>query len=304
MPRMPRKRSGDSSVHRDLVTVDPPQRGRDVANVNRASRARLRIRGLTDDVPAPTHDKFTEAAALAAIEAQYALGVASATYLTVDQHGRRVLTRGAQRVIRNPATRNPAQRVRARRRRARVSRGPRYGALPAAPASPTGAERAVAFAISHIGTCEHPAGSNSGPSITGWQRAAGYTAPVPWCACFANACLMAAGLPSGADWGIGYTPTIVAHAKAGIDGWQWIGPSGGRRGDLALFDNGPGGDVAVHVEVVEERRSPSSYGCIGGNTTPAGMSGSQANGGMVGRTDRTTAGAFRIIGFARPPYDR
>lgn len=301
-----RKRSSDASVHRDLVTADPPQRGRDVANVNRASRARLAIRSLADDVPAPTHDRFTEAAALAAIEAQYALGVSSAVYLRVDGHGRRVLTRGAQRVIRNPATRSPAQRARARQRRARVARGPRYGTLPATPAKPSDdpIERALAFAVAHIGVSEKPAGSNSGALIDDWQRAAGYTAPVPWCGCFANACLMAAGLPSGAPWSVGYTPAIVAHAKAGIDGWQWIGPTGGRRGDLALFDNGPGGDVAVHVELVEERRSPTAYGCIGRNTTSAGVVGSQANGGMVGRTNRSTSGEFRIIGFARPPYER
>ena len=110
---------------------------------------------------------------------------------------------------------------------------------------------------------------------------------------------MAAGLPSGAGW-IGYTPSIVARAKAGTDGWTWN--SVGQPGDLALFDT-PGGAAAVHVEIVRERLSDTRYSTFGGNTSAG--DGSQSDGGMVARRDdRATVGAFPIIGFARPPYKK
>jgi len=57
--------------------------GRDVANLNRAVRQRLEMRRI--DIPAPVHDKFTQAAALAAIEAGYFLGLLEDTILATDK---------------------------------------------------------------------------------------------------------------------------------------------------------------------------------------------------------------------------
>lgn len=302
-----REPSANPDVHRELVVVDPPLGGRDVANLNKAVKARLDARGL--EIPTPTHSLFTHAAAVAAVEAGYFLGALSDTYLrTVKVNGDRrlVCSEGMQRLIRDPR-RSDEQLARAKERQGQLERGPRYyedlareGGIKAD--GKKGADAALDFAKQQIGTREQPPGSNWGPKIGIWIRAAGYTSPVPWCGCFANACVMAAGVPSGAGW-IGYTPAIIAHAKAGKGGWSWHGPSEGQRGDLALFDT-PGGDPAVHVEEVEERRSATAYGCIGGNTTPKGMTGSGADGGMVGRTDRSTQGNFRIVGFARPPWPK
>lgn len=296
--------SADPEVHRPLIVVDPPMEGRDIANVQRATAERLKQRGIGgDEVPVAVHGKFTAATALACIEAQYFLGLRSDTYLMQDKHGHRVLTEGAQRVIRAPQTRDPEQLHRAKARQAQAARGARFYADMAAEMglSGKGAKDALAYAAKHVGIKEHPPASNSGPMIDEWCRLAGYGSPQPWCGCFVNACIVAGGVPSGAGWGIGYTPSIVAHAKAGKGGWSWH-PTGGRPGDLALYDSGPGGDIAVHVEIVRAQLSDTRYSTFGGNTS-GGTPGSQSNGGMVARRDdRSTVGGFHIIGFARPPY--
>lgn len=299
-----RKPAENPAVHRALWTVDPPYEGRDVANLQRALIDRLRSRGIgKDEVPVATHGKFTYATALAAIEAQYLLGASSITYLKRDDDWHRCLTIGAQRIIRDPDSRDETQLKRARERRAQLERGPRYyrELLRSHEGSPLaeggGAAAALAYARKHIGVTESPSGSNWGGPIVGWIRAAGYDSPVPWCGCFVNACVIAAGVASGAGW-IGYTPSIVNRAKAGTDGWSWH--ADGKPGDLALFDT-PGGDIAVHVGLVEKADGGGTYQTIEGNTS-SGSTGSQANGGGVFRRHRSTAGIFRIVGFARPPY--
>ncbi|HEX6025038.1 MAG TPA: hypothetical protein VFZ00_23805 [Solirubrobacter sp.] len=299
---IPRTRSNDPAVHRALVVVDPPMEGRDVANLQRATRKRLKARGLDDDVAVPTHGKFTLATAIACLEAQYFLGLRSDTYLRKDKHGHRVVTEGAQRIIRDPKTRTPAQRQRAKDRHAQIARGPRFFeelARGLGFASGNGVADALKFAEAQVGTKERPPGSNSGPKIDDWCRAAGFNGPVPWCGCFVNACIMAGGLPSGAGF-IGFTPFILARAKNGTGGWSFH--MNGVPGDLALFDDGPGGDPVVHVEIVVKRLSSTRYATIGGNTSSG--NGSQSDGGMVARRERSTTGGFRIVGFARPPWGK
>ena len=115
--------SQDPIAHRDLVVTDPPMRGRDVANLNRAVRQRLEMRRI--DIPTPVHDMFTQAAALAAIEAGYFLGLLEDTILATDS-GRRVCTQGAQTIIREPEQRTQEQLARAKSRHPQAARGPRY----------------------------------------------------------------------------------------------------------------------------------------------------------------------------------
>jgi hypothetical protein len=126
--------SQDPEVHRDLVVLDPPMEGRDIANLNRAVRERLGVRGI--DIPTPVHDKFTLAAAQAAVEAGYFLGLLEETVLATD-HGRPCCTEGAQAIIREPDERTPDQLQRANDREPQIARGPRYyrGAF-AAPVDP------------------------------------------------------------------------------------------------------------------------------------------------------------------------
>jgi hypothetical protein len=297
----PRTRSMDTSVHRVLVVVDPPLEGRDVANLQRAVHKRLKARGLADDVPVPTHGKFTLATALACLEAQYFLGLRSDTFLRQDAHGNRIVTEGAQRILRQPELRDGRQLQRAKDRHAQIERGPRFYEELAHELGLTGhgVKDALAFAMAQVGIKEQPPGSNAGPKIDDWCRAAGYTDPVPWCGCFVNACLMAGGLPSGAGW-IGYTPAILERAQSQTAGWSFH--QEGMPGDLALFDT-PGGDPVVHVEIVRMRISDTRYSTVGGNTSSG--NGSPNDGGMVAmHDDRSTVGHFRIIGFARAPWKK
>lgn len=163
-----------------------------------------------------------------------------------------------------------------------------------------GAEAALRYAREHLGETETN-GSNRSPQIDEWIRTAGLdprmnlvaAGGVPWCGCFVNACLMEAGFPTGAPWGIGAVENIIARAKAGVEGWKRVPPSQGQPGDLACYG-------CEHVEIVEQRISPSSYICIGGNTSNG--NGSPSNGGGVFRNTRSTTAAFRITDFARPPY--
>lgn len=296
---MARTASDDPAVHRELIVTDPPQEGRDVANFQRAIQLRLKFRGLTDDVPTPTHGKFTHATWVAAVEAGYFMGLLATTYLATDK-GRGLSTEGAQTIIRDPEQRTPEQLDRANERKGQLERGPRYYddlAHQAGVPNGKGARAALDFAAKQVGTVERPAGANWGPKISDWIRAAGYTSPVPWCGCAANAFCMAGGVPSGAGW-IGYTPAIITHAKRGVGDWSWH--TDGQPGDLALFDT-PGGDPAVHVGMVEKKLGGSQWSTVEGNTS-SGVGGSQDNGGGVYRRQRSTQGSFRIIGFARPPW--
>jgi hypothetical protein len=296
---MIRKASDDPTVHRELVVVDPPMSGRDVANFQRAIRERLQSRGLADDVVVPLHGKFTHATWVAAVEAGYFMGLLSGTYLKTDKQ-RGVSTEGAQMIIRNPDRRSPEQLERAKARQGQLERGPRYYEDLAKANGVTigkGAKAALAFAAKQIGTTESPAGSNWGPKIGGWIKTAGYDGPVPWCGCFVNAACMAGGVSSGAGW-IGYTPAIITHAKNGRGGWSWHTNS--EPGDLILFDT-PGGDAAVHVGMVETPLAGAHDKTIEGNTS-SGPGGSQANGGGVFRRDRSSSSGFRTVGYARPPW--
>lgn len=293
----------DIDVHRSLTVLDPLVEGRDVAGLQRAVRDRLASL-CNDAIPVPRDGRYTALTELACIHAQYLLGLRADSYLKRDRDGRRVLTPGAQRIIREPSTRVSDERLRAAFRRAQMARGPRYYAELAARLglAGSGARDALSFAAAHIGARERPMGSNSGPLIDAWCRLAGYTSPVPWDGCFVNACLVAAGLPSGAGWSIGYVPAIVARAKSGARGWSWHAT--GQRGDLALFAAAAGDASAVHVELVRARLSNEHYSTYGGNTS-SGRDGSQVDGGLVARRDdRCTVGDLHIVGFARPPYPR
>lgn len=298
-----REASTDPAVHRDLVVLDPPMEGRDVANVQRSVEARLDARPGLGKVPTPTHGKWTHASAVAAVEAGYFLGLLSGTYLATVKVGndpRLMLSEGAQTIMRYPDRRSPDQYARAKERQGQLERGPRYYddlAKKIAQPSGTGAEAALAFAKANLGVHETPAGSNWGGKVEEWIKLAGYVGPVPWCGCFVNACLVAAGVPNGKGW-IGYTPAIISHAKNGSGGWSWH--SEGDPGDLVLFDT-PGGDPAVHVGMVLRRISEGHYRTREGNTS-SGTGGSQDNGGIVAERDRVSTPAFRMVGFARPPW--
>jgi hypothetical protein len=158
---------------------------------------------------------------------------------------------------------------------------------------------ALDFGKANIGITEHPAGSNRGPIVDVWERACQMLGG-PWCGCFVNACMHAAGFPDQVF--LRFCPAIEAKAKAGQDGWSWV-PVGSRcqPGDLVLY----GSSVAGHVGIVETVSNGADTATLEGNTSN-GPGGSQSNGGIVARRHRHTDGSlngFPIRGFARPPWN-
>jgi hypothetical protein len=293
---VPRVDSDDPTVHRELVVVDPPLSGRDVANFQRAIKERLDLRGI--DIPTPTHGKFTHATWVAAVEAGYFLGLLSTTYLATD-HGHGLSTEGAQTIVRTPEKRSPDQLARAKERQGQLERGPRYYddlAKKVAPTTAKGPRAALAFAKSHLGVHESPANSNWGHPVQDWVALAGYTSPAPWCGCFVNACLVSAGLPSGAPWSIGYCPAVKVHAQRGEGGWSWH--TEGHPGDVILYAGSDG--IAEHQGLVLRWLGPGHAETIEGNTSKG--DGSQSDGGIVAQRDRVSTPGFKIVGCARPPW--
>lgn len=301
---MIREASKDPAVHRELVVLDPPMQGADVANAQRAVKLRIDARGL--DVPTPTHGKWTHASAVAAVEAGYFIGLRSETYLAKmmveNKSGKRtprlVFNIGAQRYVRNPGDRTTDMLDRAASRAAQLKKGSRYydDLAKTLDIHSGSMEEALKWALSQVGKHETPSGSNWGHPVQDWAKLAGYVSPVPWCGCFVNAFLFHGGVKDGPGW-IGYTPAIITHAKAGKNGWRWVSASEGQRGYIPLFDT-PGGDPAVHVGGCLKRINSSTYQTVEGNTGGS----NPADGGMVAVNTRSTVGNFRIIGFAVPPW--
>lgn len=153
-----------------------------------------------------------------------------------------------------------------------------------------GPKAAIAYARKHAGLTEHPAGSNHGPLIDRWQQMCG-VGGAPWCGCFCNACLVAAGFPSQ-PW-LRYCPWIEGRARSGEARWSWHPITRARPGDLVLYGRG----VAQHVELYV------GHGVTFGGNTSSDDGGSQANGGGVFERRRNFASpAFPARGVARPPY--
>ena len=285
-PRARRRRPADAGPRRR----EPPARDQRPAQGARDRRRRPRRR-RTASSPRPQR--------WPAIEAQYFLGLRQDTYLRKDKPratGSSPRARSASSA--SPRRARPEQLAARRgsprpaRARPALLRGARGRSAPAA-----GVEDALAFARRRSASRSARPVSNWGPKIDDWIHAGGYKGPVPWCGCFVNACIMAGGLPSGAGW-IGYTPAIVARAKAGTAGWSWhtsASPATWR------CSTRPGGDPAVHVEIVRERLSDTRYATVRRQHQRRRRQPERRRHGRAPRRPLDGRG-FRIIGFARPPY--
>ena len=252
---------------RRLRLTSPLTRGEDVRRLQVAVNDRRRGRGLgrisTDSQygPQTAHAVRDAAWALGALESTLAKGAAV----------------GTQRIIRNPKLRTPAQLLRARQRR-QTQHGP---------------EAALRWAASKIGVKEQPPGSNTGPEIRDWQKAAGMGAG-PWCGAYAKASAAAGGAHVTPE--ARYVPWIERHARSRTGGYKgWTGPGDDlvKAGDHVCFD-WTGDGTGDHVGVLESvNRSARTVTCIEGNTSSAG---SQDNGGAVLRKTRS----FSVVrGVAR-----
>jgi hypothetical protein len=278
---------------RTFTLVSPHMQGRDVEAFQKLLNTRFAAWDIDKRVE-PDGEYGTETR-FAAQQVCEGLGILH------EKAMKRGVTPELRTKIRHPSKRSAEELARGERKAAyRATLRERY--------RDRGAELAIEFARAHLDVREQR--PNRGPKIDRWIRAAGldpkmHISPsggVPWCGCFVNACVMAAGVPNGSSFGVAAVERIVQRAKGEIEGWELVDASKGQPGDLACWKgNGPGWQ---HVELVEERRSAQQYVCIGGNTS-GHSNGSQHNGDGVFRNVRTTSAAGGpITVFARPPYAR
>jgi hypothetical protein len=130
------------------------------------------------------------------------------------------------------------------------------------------------------GVRERPAGGDRVPALMRRARRLGLSDDFarmgyPWCA-FA---VFLASLEHGgmtADLGLSaglfnalYTPAILAEAQAGRFGMRVVASDQAQRGDLALFDWGPGGDPTDHVGRLVEAPAGGRVRTVDGNTDDA-----------------------------------
>jgi hypothetical protein len=141
----------------------------------------------------------------------------------------------------------------------------------------------------YIGVREKPPGSNRGPLIDRWNKAAIGVLGVSWCASFVHGMYLECGrnLPGGASVG-----NIGAWARSAGDLVQRP-----RRGDLVCFDWEDGARFADHIGFVE-RVLALSWGngrftgwiqTVEGNTS-SGVAGNQSDGDGVYRRRRWIRG--------------
>jgi hypothetical protein len=264
-----------TGVARTLKLTSPPMHGRDVALLQETINRELHTWHVDQRVDVDSEYGHATRDALRSV--LHGLGIATSAIDQGVTPALRIRLR-AKKLTRDELARYH-QRAGWRRRLAR-----RYAHASSGPAA------AIAYARKWVGTSERPANSNRGAQIDIWQRLCQILAQ-PWCGCFANACLMAAGFPAQ-PW-LRYCPTIEAKARAGEDGWTWHTISQARPGDLVLY----GAGIAVHVGLYI-----GAGVTIEGNTS-SGNAGSQDNGGMVAiRRRNFQAPGFPARGVARPPY--
>lgn len=151
-------------------------------------------------------------------------------------------------------------------------------------------ELAVRWALEQVGTTENPPGSNSGPKITGWQRAGWGSPGLSWCQYFASAVAVHGGCPQITT---GYT-VYVMEGRFRSQGFVPIKISEARRGDMIFFKfPGVSSDPCDHVGIkLDARRT------VEGNTS-SDSTGSQSNGGGVFVRDDHMQYAVRAV---RVPY--
>lgn len=183
--------------------------------------------------------------------------------------------------------------------------------LPAAAAvSPVVATRTASRALarlvvldiarSQLGVMEYPPGSNWGPEVREYLRAAGWTRPAPWCMAFVHWCFEQVGMQLGGGASVGFFEAWARERGELVER-----PF---RGDVVCY-RFDADDWADHVGIVERVLTVSWRGrvftgviaTIEGNT---GI-GNDANGGKVMRRRRRVNRCrfVRIEGYA-PPADR
>lgn len=161
-------------------------------------------------------------------------------------------------------------------------------------ASSTYRTRALAIALTQVGTKEHPAGSNRGPRVDQYERVTGAIGE-PWCASFVQWCFKQAGCPQPLMNRTAYVPFIVDYARQ--HGWIVEKPC---PGDLVCYDwPGESPGVADHVGIYRRSLGGTRFEAVEGNTA----TGNDSNGGevMIRVRDTSLVQAFVRVPGGKPP---
>ena len=124
-------------------------------------------------------------------------------------------------------------------------------------------ERALLEAKSQIGVEEVPRGSNWGPMVKVFLRAAGLAGPAPWCAAFVTWCLVIAGVQRSK------LPLASASTAAWIK-WAWVNHrfyTSPKRGDLFVWNDQGKGHIGFVADVYPKTGKVRT---IEGNTNDGG----------------------------------
>jgi hypothetical protein len=259
--------------NRPLTLTTPFTKGPDVKALQRAVNKRRRARRLsTIDVDGEWGPETDTAVR----ETAWVLGIG-------EDRISGMVSPEVQVLIRNPGNRTDEQKARAKARLKQLAHS---------------ASAVIAAALRHVGKTESPDGSNTGPGIVSrCQKAMLGNDGWPWCGAFVGFFLERTGRVPISRRRIVYTPSIVADAKAKVNGFSgWYPVKKAKPGDLALFDWDSGDNVvANHVELVVRNLGGGRLECVGGNTTKGGQ---DNNGGGIYRQVRQSG----LIGVARPRY--
>ena len=153
------------------------------------------------------------------------------------------------------------------------------------------AEQVLRYAVSQIGTTEHPRGSNRNP----YGAQFGFNG-VQWCSQFVWACFMnGANIDLKREITPGYSSCAAAREGWKRRGWYIHGRSNLRRGDVIFYDFKRSG--TTHHTGILESHGPGWVVATEGNTSQRG---SQTNGGAVLRKKRQLSS---ILGVGRYPFD-
>jgi len=142
------------------------------------------------------------------------------------------------------------------------------------------------LAISQIGTCENPIGSNSVKYNTWFYKRPVSGPAYPWCACFVSWIFNELNAKNLIHVFSAYSGDIL-HAGQAAGEEVTIAQAG--PGDIVIFDYGDGGRTD-HIAIVEKRLGPTTFQTIEGNI-----------GDCVARKTRTR-GSKCNMWFTRPKY--
>jgi hypothetical protein len=151
-------------------------------------------------------------------------------------------------------------------------------------------QKVISSAVSHLGYVEGKNNDNI------FAAEVGHANNQPWC----NTFICAVFKEAGEEKAVINTAAVLTTLAWAVKNNRLITKQLAKRGDLILM-NFNGKKTPEHIELAVHDFDPQSASveCIGGNTSPAVNSGSQANGDGVYKKMRPVAS---IVAVVRPIY--